>query len=264
MSIRNSVKSLFNCKVHNRTDAGRAPFILIALMMLLLFDSFSLASTAQAVSFSQATQTRAVTQSDIASLTFQSVSVTNNGRTQKLASKKPISIRFTSPTMSFSAGCNSFFGNFSLTNGRLVLSKVASTRMSCSANLMKQDQWLNSFLTSKPTITITKNSKTSKLKPYLYLKTSSREIKLEILETYGYADTPLGDENSETLVKSVCAQLIADKASESQAQFAAEQNALLFRVVAREGVDLPATKDYRINRLNVKISSGIVQECTQG
>jgi hypothetical protein len=87
---------------------------------------------------------------------------------------------------------------------------------------------------------------------------------MNVYETYGFADTPLGDENSEALVKATCQKLVADKASESDAQFAAEQNALIFRVLSREGEDFAVTMDYRVNRLNVKILGGVVVECTQG
>jgi hypothetical protein len=96
------------------------------------------------------------------------------------------------------------------------------------------------------------------------LKSGQTVIKMNVYETYVYADTPLGDENSEALVKATCEKLIANKASESDAQFAAEQNALIFRVTSREGEDFAVTMDYRVNRMNVKILGGIVVECSQG
>jgi hypothetical protein len=126
---------------------------------------------------------------------------------------------------------------------------------------MKQDSWLSKIITTKPritaqgkTITITSSGSAA----------NRSVIKMMVYETYGYADTPLGDENSEALVKETCTKLIADKATESQAQFAAEQNALIFRVTSREGEDFAVTMDYRVNRMNVKILGGIVVECTQG
>lgn len=87
---------------------------------------------------------------------------------------------------------------------------------------------------------------------------------MNLSEAYGYADTPLGDENSNTLVKETCKQLLLSKATELQAQFAAEQNALRFRVIAREGENFMVTEDYNINRLNVAILDGKVSACSQG
>jgi hypothetical protein len=86
----------------------------------------------------------------------------------------------------------------------------------------------------------------------------------KIYETYGFADTPLGDENSEALVKEICDKLIADKATESQAQVASEQNGLIFRVTSREGENFPSTLDYRVNRINVEILGGLVSACVSG
>ena len=90
------------------------------------------------------------------------------------------------------------------------------------------------------------------------------EESAKVDETYGFADTPLGDTDSKALVERICGELMSAKATEAQAQFAAEQSALIFRVTAREGEYFAVTKDYRINRLNVEISSGKVAKCTQG
>jgi hypothetical protein len=52
--------------------------------------------------------------------------------------------------------------------------------------------------------------------------------------------------------------------AETQAQFAAEQNALLFRVRSREGVEYAGTSDYIRNRINEEIVQGVINNCTQG
>ena len=96
------------------------------------------------------------------------------------------------------------------------------------------------------------------------LKVGKSLIKMYIYETYGYADTPLGDENSNLLVKKICTELVLNKATEGEAQLAAEQNALIFRVVSRESEDYIVTKDYRVNRINVAILEGKVTSCTTG
>ena len=199
--------------------------------------------------------------SDVDALTFKSTAITVGGKKRNLASKELITISFKDKGISIKADCNSMFGAATLAKGILTVKALASTKMACSPALMKQDTWLSKIITTKPRITV--QGKTITI-------TSSGSaanrsvIKMTVYETYGYADTPLGDENSEALVKETCTKLIADKATESQAQFAAEQNALIFRVTSREGEDFAVTMDYRVNRMNVKILGGIVVECTQG
>lgn len=208
--------------------------------------------------------------SDVDSLTYKSVSIKVNGKDKKLASIDPITIRFQSKAITAKAGCNTLAGSAKLSKGILQVRAIASTRMACSNALMKQDTWLTKILTSKPKLTLlvnsvsSKSSSNTKIKPYLTMTSGSTEIKMEIYETYGYADTPLGDENSEATAKAICKKLVLEKASESDAQFAAEQNALIFRVASRDGVDLAVTMDYRVNRINVKVVRKIVTECTQG
>lgn len=217
---------------------------------------------------SAATKSRAAKIADLQSLTFKSTLITVNGKLKKLASSDPIRIRFESKSISAKAGCNTLGGAFSLLKGQLLIKKLANTRMACSDALMRQDDWLSKFLISKPKLTILVNSMTSKssskFKNYLTMTSGTTAIQMEVYETYGPADTPLGDENSEVLVKKICQQLIADKANESQAQLAAEQNGLLFRVASREGQDFALTMDYRVNRMNVKILGGVVVECAVG
>ncbi len=202
------------------------------------------------------TKSKLINFSDVDALTFKSTSVTFNKKNKKLASTEPITIRFENRSISIKAGCNTMSGAAVLSKGILKVKNLASTRMACSTALMNQDTWLSKLFTSNPKIT--------KLNDVLTLTSSKYTIKFKLYETYGYADTPLGDENSEALVKATCVKLIANKATESQAQFEAEQNALIFRVTSREGEDFAVTMDYRVNRMNVKILGGVVVECTQG
>lgn len=211
---------------------------------------------------------------DLQSLTFISTSVKVNGKSIKLASGKPISMRFDNGSVSVKAGCNTLAGKYTISKGVLRVQSLFSTKMACPEKVMNQDVWLNQMISSKPKLEIQflKNSGVaaastvitlnSNLTPAL--KSGRTIIGFKIYETYGFADTPLGDENSEALVKATCEKLIADKATESQAQVAAEQNGLIFRVTSREGQSLASTFDYRVNRMNVEILGGAVSACVNG
>lgn len=231
---------------------------IIPILLPILFSTqFSAPYSAAPNSASAATtKSKLINFSDVDALTFISTSVTFNKKNKKLASTEPITIRFEKKSISIKAGCNNMFGAAALSNGILKVKNIASTRMACSTALMNQDTWLSKVFTANPKIT--------KLNEVLTLTSGKYVIKFKLYETYGDADTPLGDENSEALVKATCEKLIANKATESQAQSEAEQNALIFRVTSREGEDFAVTMDYRINRMNVKILGGVVVECTQG
>jgi len=218
---------------------------------------------------------RLVVSKDLQSLTFKSTSVKVNAKQYKLASNQPMTIRFENGLVSITAGCNTLAGKYKVSTGILRAQTLFSTKMACPEKEMNQDVWLNQMISSKPKLEIqflkksgtataasTVITMSSNLTPAL--KAGRSVIQFEIYETYGYADTPLGDENSEALVKATCEKLIADKASESQAQFAAEQNGLIFRVTSREGENFPSTMDYRVNRMNVEILGGAVITCTNG
>ena len=218
---------------------------------------------------------RSAMSKDLQSLTFISTSVRVKGKLFKLASGKPITMRFDDGSVSLTAGCNTLAGKYTISKGFLRAQSLFSTKMACPEKVMDQDVWLNQMISSKPKLEIQflkKNSAVtaastvitlnSNLTPAL--KSGQTVIRFKIYETYGFADTPLGDENSEALVKATCEQLIADKATESQAQFAAEQNGLIFRVTSREGENFPSTMDYRVNRMNVEILGGVVSSCVNG
>jgi len=212
---------------------------------------------------------------DVQSLTFRSTNVTVNGKRYTLASKNPISLRFDDKSISINAGCNTLSGKYSLVSGSLRAQTLFSTKMACTEKLMNQDVWLNQLFSTKPKLLVQFLNPTSKIKkPSIVLTISSNTIpglkagktiiKMNLYETYGYADTPLGDENSASLVKETCTQLLLTKATEVEAQFASEQKALIFRVVSRDGEYYPVTSDYSVNRLNVSILDGKVTECYAG
>ena len=212
---------------------------------------------------------------DLQSLTFNSTSVRVKGKLFKLASGKPITMRFDNGSVSPTAGCNTLAGKYTISKGVVRAQSLFSTKMACPEKVMDQDVWLNQMISSKPKLEIQflkKNSAVTAASTLITLNTNltpalksgQTVIRFKIYETYGFADTPLGDENSEALVKATCAKLIADKATESQAQFAAEQNGLIFRVTSREGENFPSTMDYRVNRMNVEILGGVVSSCVNG
>jgi heat shock protein HslJ len=262
-------------KAKRRINYPLALFLVLALLLAPLLPVLNVAPAEAATNKAIYTNARSAQLKDLQSLTFKSTSVMVNGKRYALASKNSITLRFEQNSISVKAGCNTLGGNFSLSKGVLRAQSLFSTKMACSEKLMDQDVWLNQMLSSNPRLQVQTLSPKSKVKGAATvltinsnltpaLKSGRTVIKMNVYETYGYADTPLGDENSEALVKATCAKLVADKASESDAQFAAEQNALIFRVTSREGEDLAVTMDYRVNRLNVKIMGGIVVECTQG
>lgn len=212
---------------------------------------------------------------DMQSLTFRSAYVTVNGKRYTLASKDPISLRFEEKSISINAGCNTLGGKYSLVSGSVRAQTLFTTKMACTEKLMNQDVWLNQLFSTKPKLLVQFVKPTSKIKkPSMVLtinsnltpglKAGKTIIKMNLYETYGYADTPLGDENSASLVKETCTQLLLAKATEEEARFISEQKALIFRVVSREGEYYPVTSDYSVNRLNVSILEGKVSECNIG
>ena len=162
-----------------------------------------------------------------------------------------------------------------LGKGLLKAQTLFSTKMGCTGNLMNQDIWLNQLFSSNPKLQLQVLSPKSKTKSPAAvltlhssltpsLKSGKTAIKLDLYETYGYADTPLGDEDSTELVKVTCSELLLNKATESQAQGIAEKKALVYRVISKEGEEFAVISDYVINRINVKILNGIVSDCSQG
>jgi len=213
--------------------------------------------------------------SDIQSLTFRSTYVAVNGKRHLLASKDRISLRFNGKNISVSSGCNILGGNFSISKGVLISQTLFNTKKACKEKLFNQDIWLNQLFSTKPKIMVQFVSPNSKVRtPAMILtvysnlspamKFGKSVIKMELYETYGYADTPLGDENSTEVLKATCSKLLLEKAAESDAQFAAEQNALLFRVTSRDGESFALTKDYRLDRVTVVIKKGIITESVVG
>jgi heat shock protein HslJ len=52
------------------------------------------------------------------------------------------------------AGCNSYFGDFRVAAGALVVGQLGGTLIGCPAELQQQDEWVAAFLASEPKITL--------------------------------------------------------------------------------------------------------------
>jgi len=63
-----------------------------------------------------------------------------------------IVLTFGDDSVSAQGGCNSLHGSASIGDHQLVVGTLASTRKACDQPLEAQDDWLGSFLTSRPTI----------------------------------------------------------------------------------------------------------------
>jgi len=194
--------------------------------------------------------------SAIANRTFTATTVTEGGAERPLASDVPITIVFTADALSANAGCNTLAGGYSIADGKLATGDLASTAMACKQALMDQDAWLGRFLTADPTVEATPDS--------LTLSTKEASIELAGVETVGVYDTPVFGEDEIPRVEALCATLVADSATEQQAQAAAEDKGYRFRVLVRDGEHLPATMDHVPGRVNVEVTADVVTTCTAG
>ena len=82
---------------------------------------------------------------------FVSVSVTENGKPHTLAPGTAITLRFTDDgRVVASAGCNTFSGYVTLTDGKIEAPQLTSTEMGCDDARDQQDQWLAGILGNTP------------------------------------------------------------------------------------------------------------------
>ena len=66
-----------------------------------------------------------------------------------------VRLRFNEDTeFSMGAGCNSMFGSYEIRGGLLVSEGVGSTEIGCEQTLHEQDEWLATFMTSSPGISL--------------------------------------------------------------------------------------------------------------
>ena len=62
-------------------------------------------------------------------------------------------LSFKETELGFSGGCNSYFGTYSLCDGKLCVSSLGSTDIGCEPALQAQDTWVSGFLQGSPTLT---------------------------------------------------------------------------------------------------------------
>lgn len=81
---------------------------------------------------------------------FLSTEVLAGGKPKELADGSRVRLAFHDGDLRAEAGCNHLMGNARLDDGRLVVDGMGGTEMGCPEELMKQDEWLTAFLTSRP------------------------------------------------------------------------------------------------------------------
>lgn len=65
-----------------------------------------------------------------------------------------VSLSFEGSRVRASAGCNSIFGEYAVSQGSLQVAELGSTEMACTPELMDQDQWLIAFLQGGPSVVV--------------------------------------------------------------------------------------------------------------
>jgi heat shock protein HslJ len=85
---------------------------------------------------------------------FLSTGITDGGARFDLVPGTRVRLTFTDDHVSASAGCNIFGATYRIEGGRLVIDGGAMTEMGCDEARNAQDQWLFSFLGSKPAATL--------------------------------------------------------------------------------------------------------------
>lgn len=99
--------------------------------------------------------------------TFLSTSVTGH----QLVPGTRIMLSFPEPgKFTADAGCNHMFGSVSFETGAMGFSELGSTDMACDGGRMEQDEWLKTFLMSKPAWSLSANE--------LVLTADKTELKL--------------------------------------------------------------------------------------
>jgi heat shock protein HslJ len=68
----------------------------------------------------------------------------------QLADGSTVRITFDDGLLVAEGGCNSMRGSYEASDGTLAVGELATTEMACEPDLMAQDEWLASFLSSRP------------------------------------------------------------------------------------------------------------------
>lgn len=92
----------------------------------------------------------APTPEELAGQAFESTDVTG----YDLVEGTTITLGFEADTVGAQGGCNTQSGGYTISDGTLEVSTMASTMMACEKALMDQDTWVSEFLTSSPEISL--------------------------------------------------------------------------------------------------------------
>lgn len=92
----------------------------------------------------------AVAAADLNGRVFVSTSVEGHD----LVDGSTVTLSFDADNVGAQAGCNTMTSGFTIEDGDLTIGTMASTMMACSDELMAQDQWLASFLSDDPAISL--------------------------------------------------------------------------------------------------------------
>ncbi|HUQ44886.1 MAG TPA: META domain-containing protein [Candidatus Limnocylindria bacterium] len=88
---------------------------------------------------------------------FLSVAVKEGGAARALVAGTRIRLHLGDSELGASAGCNSMGGTYRIEGGRLVFEGGAMTEMGCDPERHAQDDWLATFLSSKPALRLANN-----------------------------------------------------------------------------------------------------------
>ena len=88
---------------------------------------------------------------------FLSTRVTDGGAPRPLVDGTRIRLHFGATDLAISAGCNSIGGTYRIDGGQLVFDGGAMTEMGCDDARHAQDDWLVTFLASRPAARLTGN-----------------------------------------------------------------------------------------------------------
>lgn len=83
---------------------------------------------------------------------FLSTSIVDNGAQRSLVPGTRVRVHFADGRISLSAGCNIMGGTYRIDGGQLVTDALAMTEMGCDQARHAQDDWLSTFIGSRPTL----------------------------------------------------------------------------------------------------------------
>lgn len=109
------------------------------------------------------------------------VFVSTSDSTFPLVEGTNVRMQLTEGRISVSAGCNTLMGNYSINDDRLSVPMLASTRIGCPDDLAAQDQRLEQFLSSSPTLAVT---------PVGFTMTGSDDAVLDMTQLSASPTTP--------------------------------------------------------------------------